>query len=73
MCEISVPLRSTQTAQAAAPYSVAEPRHIVARSHCTDHVKRGAFSASGSGVEPGFYLRMYAQRLAKMMRILRKR
>ncbi len=25
------------------------------RSHCTDHVKRGAFSASGSGEEPGLY------------------
>ncbi len=25
------------------------------RSHCTDHVKRGAFSASGLGEEPGLY------------------
>ncbi len=25
------------------------------RSQCTDHVKRGAFSASGSGEEPGLY------------------
>ncbi len=25
------------------------------RSHCTDHVKRGAFSESGSGEEPGLY------------------
>ncbi len=25
------------------------------RNHCTDHIKRGTFNESGSGVEPGFY------------------
>ncbi len=48
-----MPLRSTTQP---APYSVAEPRAAhCSRSHCTDHIKRGAFNASGSGEEPGFY------------------
>ncbi len=40
--------------KASAPYSVAEPR-LIAAEVITDHVKRGAFSESSSGVEPGFY------------------
>ncbi len=44
-CEISVPLRSTTQPS---PYSFAEPPHVIAE--VTDHVKRGAFRASGSGL-----------------------
>ncbi len=53
MCEISVPLRSTMQPTPKRQLHTA-PWHIVA-CHCTDHVKRGAVSGSGSGVEPGLY------------------
>ncbi len=47
-------LNDAGNSKASAPYSAAEPWHIVA-CHCTDHVKRGAVSGSGSGVEPALY------------------
>ncbi len=55
MCEISVPHCAQQRSQLQSVYSIQRCRAAAhcKRSHCTDHVKRGAFSASNSGEEPG--------------------
>ncbi len=47
--------------------AVHSQRYIVAKCHffSVDHVKRGAFTASGSGVEPGLHSPCQCERTAR--------